>query len=108
METKPTIETVLERMAEQTAVLQELVREITSVKALTPEVAAIKVAQQTLMTEVLTLKSEQQTMKAMLQEIDTRTRRIDHRITVLAQDMLDLRATMQRIDADLLAMKTVG
>ncbi len=106
METKPTIETVLAAMTGQTALLQKLITEVT--KNLLPEVAAVKAAQQTLMTEVLALKSEQQTMKATLQEIDTRTRRIDHRVTVLAQDILDLRATMQRIDADLLAMKTVG
>ena len=106
METKPTIETVLGTMNEQTALLQELVTEVT--RNLLPEVAAVKAAQQRLMTEVLTQKSEQSAMKAMLQEIDTRTRRIDHRITVLAQDMLDLRATMQRIDADLLSMKAVG
>ncbi len=106
METKPTIETVLAAMTGQTALLQKLITEVT--KNLLPEVEAVKAAQQTLMTEVLALKSEQPAMKAMLQEIDTRTRRIDHRVTVLAQDILDLRATMQRIDADLLAMKTVG
>ncbi len=106
METKPTIETVLGTMTGQTALLQELITEVT--RNLLPEVAAVKAAQQTLMTEVLALKSEQPAMKAMLQEIDTRTRRIDHRVTVPAQDILDLRATMQRIDADLLSMKTVG
>ncbi|MFQ3581400.1 MAG: hypothetical protein SNJ67_06545 [Chloracidobacterium sp.] len=81
METKPTIETVLERMAEQTAILQ----------ALAAEVAGLK-------TEVAGLKTEVAGLKTWVQELDTRARRIENRVNVLGQDVLDVRAYLQRID----------
>lgn len=119
METKPTLETVLERIAEQTALIRRISEEFIGVKAdvagLKSDLAGVKEGVADLKTEtagvkfdVAGVKAGMMTLKAMLEVIDARTRRIENRINILSQDVLDMRASVQRMDVELLNLKAVS